>query len=75
MYAVLSAPAMCRHIQLPVWQSYLASGQTSYTDVVGSEAVLFNVFLGNGTSYQNNVSSVSGSARKIKRSQIQQGAA
>ena len=27
--AVLSAPTMCRHVRLPVWQSYLASGQTS----------------------------------------------
>ena len=39
-----STPTMCCHIQLPVWQSYLAAGQMSYSDVVGSEAALFNVY-------------------------------
>lgn len=39
MYAVLSTPEMCPHIQLQVWQTHVASGQTSQT-VVGGEAYL-----------------------------------
>lgn len=34
---------------------------------MGGETALFHVFLGNGSSYQNNISSVSRSGHTIKR--------